>query len=422
MAETIAAQMTCPTCDASIPVSPSFVTWCPACEWNVDPTPEPNLKWRERRAAQASDKASRTLYERIAADGVTGPPPRNPAITFVALLVHLLTLAILAAGISMLIYGFGIVLPIRVALGALAVGTAVFIQPFWYRRKWKSRPLNKADAPRLFELTDQIAGALGCKGIDGILIGPNFNASIESTRRHGWVVTMGLALWSTLAPQERVAILTHELAHQLNNDQRTGLIVHGAAVTMGRWAYLLTPSTSLIRYHTRQGLESVAELVAIVCMLPFAMAAAALSWLLRVLAGRQGLSAEYYADVLAAKVAGSDAAGTALEKLLLADGCQRHLIHTAKFNKSADPWQEVAAYAASVPPHEFERQRRLGRIRLPAIDSSHPPTQLRADLVRALPPREALVVLDAEQEAAIDRELSAATNAATARLRKQFPR
>jgi len=34
-------------------------------------------------------------------------------------------------------------------------------------------------------------------------------------------MTLGLALWSTLSPQERVAVIAHELAHQVNGTSAT---------------------------------------------------------------------------------------------------------------------------------------------------------------------------------------------------------
>jgi Zn-dependent protease with chaperone function len=232
-------------------------------------------------------------------------------------------------------------------------------------------------------------------------------------------MTIGLALWSTLSAQQRVALIGHELGHQMNNDQRKSMLVFGAAVSMAQWSYLLNPGKGMVRF---RGLASLGELIAIVLMLPLALAAAGLAWLLDVLGSRQGLAAEYYADTLSAKIAGTDAAVGSLERTLVAGSCSRHLIHTAKFDKSADPWAELARFAAAIPGTELERQRRLGRLRLPAIDSTHPPTQLRADLIRKLPYRTAEVVLDSGRAAAIDRELSGPVNAATVRLRKAYPR
>jgi hypothetical protein len=409
----------CPSCGEAVASAPGFVTWCPQCDWNVDPSPPAELKWRERRAARASEKASRRLFERISATDVSGPPPRMAAITLLALLVHLLTLVTFLAGVWFVVYGFGLPWPIRIPFGALLIGVAAMVQPFWSRDRSKLKPLKRETAPLLFKLADEVAAALGCKGLDGIAFSWHVNASIGHSRRRGWVMTMGMGLWTMLSPQERVAVIAHELAHQLNRDQRSGMLVHGAAFSMGRWAYLLAPVTHNVQV---DALVGFAELLLQLVLLPFVLAAQALQWSLTVLAGRQGLSAEYYADVLASRAAGTEAAATGLEKLLLADACSHHLIHTAKFDKAVDPWVELARYAATVPAHEMERQRRLGRLRLPAIDTSHPPTQLRADLLRKLAHRDATVVLDPQRSAAIDDELTRVVASVTKYLRSWFPR
>lgn len=286
--------------------------------------------------------------------------------------------------------------------------------------------MKRSEFPALYGLVDDIAKELGCRGLDGIRLSLDFNASIGRSRSEGWVMNLGLPLWSTLSPQQRVALIGHELGHQLNHDQRNGVFVHGAAISMKQWSYLLTPSRA-VRPTRRGGSIGVAfaalgDLLAPLIMLPLAAAAAGLSWLLTVLAGRQGLAAEYYADALSARVAGTDAASSSLERMLLAGACTRQLHHIAKFDRSADPWSGVAAYAASIPALELERQRRLGRLRLPAIDSSHPPSQLRADLLRALPYETAKVVPDQGRTAAIDRELAGPIAGATKLLRSYYPR
>jgi Zn-dependent protease with chaperone function len=214
-----------------------------------------------------------------------------------------------------------------------------------------------------------------------------------------------------LSWQQRVVLIGHELSHQLNHDQRKTKLVYGAAVSMRQWSYLLTPSRLNVRRGRGGGtvgtaVAALGDLLLPVIMLPIAAAAAGLSWLLVVFGSRQGLAAEYYADALAARVGGTDAAAGMLERLLLAGPCPGQLHHVAKFEEDADPWGAVAAYVVTIPPLELERQRRLGRLRLPATDSNHPPTQLRADLVRALPYETAEVVVDHGRATAIEAELA----------------
>ena len=419
MAVGVIEERLCPECGTGMAFSPHFVTWCEACDWNVDPSPPPRLNWRDRRVAQASAKASRKQFERISRSDMTHAPRRLPATYVVAALVHLLTVLSLAAGILMLVDGFGIMLPLRVIFGGMAVGSAAVVQPFWSKRRKRSKPAGRDELPELFKLADEVAAALGCKGLDGVLFSPVYSAWIQRSRRQGWVMTIGLALWVTLSPQEKVALIGHELGHQLNKDQRKSMLVYGAAYSMARWSYLWKPGA---RITPVRGLPALAEPLAFLVMLPVTLSAAGLAWLLMVLGARQGLAAEYYADVLAAEAAGSSATASLLEQLLLAEACHRQLEHVAKFKQDADPWTELAAYAASIPAQERERQRRLGRLRLPAVDDSHPPTQLRADLIRKLPSRTPKVTLDSSRAATIEHELARITARATANLRSRYPR
>lgn len=413
-------QIACPGCGASIQVFPAFVTWCEACDWNVDPGPEPKPSRWDRHFSEASARASRRLFDQMSESGADRPPRRSVALNLVAILVHLLTAVTFAIGVLVLVDGLGLLLVIRILFGGLALGAAFVVQPFWHKRKKPSSKLLERDNfPELFGLVDLIAASLGCRGLDGIRLSMDFNASIGRSRSEGWVMTIGLAAWSTLSSQQRVALIGHELGHQVNRDQRRLLLVGGAAVSMAQWSYLLNPRG---RITPIRGLAAMAEPLVMLVMLPLSASAAALAWLLHVLGSRQGLAAEYYADALSARVAGTEAAASALERLLMAESCSRHLEHIAQFNKSADPWTELASYAAAIPASELERQRRLARLRLPAIDATHPPTQLRADLVRKLPYRTPEVVLDAGHLQAIDAELSGPLKGATVVLRKRYPR
>lgn len=112
-----------------------------------------------------------------------------------------------------------------------------------------------------------------------------------------------------------------------------------------------------------------------------------------------------YADELAARAGGSEAAIRLTELLLLSDFCVRTVIQAVRFQREADPWQMENEAVRTLPPSEFERRRRLARRKLNRIDVTHPPTQLRADLLRDRPSRQPLVVLDAGRVERIDREL-----------------
>jgi len=396
-------QAECPECAAALVSDPRFVTWCPGCGWNVDPTPPPRMSRREQRAARASERASRRLFEQMSEKGTVSSRGLRLRITVLSAAVHLLTLAVFAAGLYLVVDGFGMAPIVRFFIGGLLIGVGCVVQPFHRKRASGNKPLTRTELPSLFALCDQVAQTLGTGTIDSLWLSPVFNASYGRSRRHGSAMTLGLALWAILEPQERVALIGHELGHQLNGDQRRARPVRLAMVSLRNWAYLLKPGRSI--YRTR-GIAAVSEFLTLLVLLPLAATALGLRRLLAILAGRQGLSSEYYADELSARVAGTAAAAALAEKLLVADACSRFVQQTVKFEPATDPWEAVGNYARGIPQQEWERQRRLGRLRLPAIDSSHPPSQLRADLLRARAYQEPVIRLTPNQAEVLDRELA----------------
>ena len=149
---------------------------------------------------------------------------------------------------------------------------------------------------------------------------------------------------------------------------------------------------------------------------PFVLVEAAGVGLSRI-AQRQGQRCEYYADDLAAIAAGTQAAVGLVEKLLVADGAWRVVVQTLRFQRDCDPWQAVGEYVRAIPPGEWDRLRLLGRRQLRSIDSAHPPSQFRADVLRDRPDRPAQVVLPARRAAAIDAELARVRPALASSLR-----
>jgi hypothetical protein len=119
-------QTECPECAAALVSDPRFVTWCPGCGWNVDPAPPPPMSRLERRAARASERASRRLFERMSETGTSTSRGLRLRVTVLSAAVHLLTLAVFAAGLYLVcINGFGMGLLVRVFIGSLLIAVAV---------------------------------------------------------------------------------------------------------------------------------------------------------------------------------------------------------------------------------------------------------------------------------------------------------
>ena len=327
-------------------------------------------------------------------------------------LVHLLTLAVLAVGVLILLTD--IIWPIKYVLAALLSGLAAYLQPVWRKRKLRTTPqLDKASAPQLFGLIDEVAAAIKAPTVGAIVVMPEFNASHFKLKKGRPAIGLGLTLWSVLEPAERVAVLGHELGHRTNGDLRSKVVFSTALFSLHRWRLVLVPAKSSWRSSRRartseQGLVMLIEqFVLPLILIPASMLVGVIGSLLSLLAQRQGQRCEYYADELAARAAGSIAAATLTDKLLIGDACWRVVVRTLKFGQGADPWQAAAEFAASIPAKEWERRRLVGRRKLNRIDTSHPPSIFRSDLLRARLPVTAAVTLTGERSAAIDAELAA---------------
>ncbi|MER5206451.1 M48 family metallopeptidase [Streptomyces sp. NPDC002825] len=420
------AERTCPECGAPVDEGGRYVTWCAACDWNVDP------ETRDEEPPGRIDRIRRRLAQRYgeqlladladpddgAAPGAAADRPRPRTrlgvaggfATAIALAVHGVTVALLAGGLWLLVRGHG-GLPV---VGGLLIGLAIVLRPRFGRlpKEEDHRPvLRRGDAPRLFALLDEVAGAVGTTGVRTVVIDCDANASVSTygIRQHR-VLRIGLALWETLPPQERIALLGHEFGHYAHGDTRHSLLVGGAFQSLGTWRYTLAPQPA-------HGLME--HFVNLVTALPRLLVGGVLV-VLEHLTLRQSQRAEYLADSTAARAAGAEAAAGLMDRLLVTGSvvgelrreCVAARTRIGGAARRDDPseglWERLAAHAASVPEREYERLRRVAERRGHQVDSTHPPTHLRHRRLTRGAPGGALIVLDAARAAEIDAELAEA--------------
>lgn len=414
----------CPDCTAPLDTDPTFPAWCPACEWNLLARPAapslltPREQRREDRAGRRTAKreqAVRTraelVYEQVASDT---PAHRDPAVRLAAALaglVHLTTLLLLAGSVALVVSGPW---PLRV-LGAVGLVVAVVLRPRLGRLTEDAAPVERADAPALYALADRVATAVGAAPVDVILLTDEFNAAFAriGVRNRG-VLMIGLPLWAVLTPGQRVAVLAHEFGHDVNGDHRRGRWLGSALRALHEW-YRLTLPERLTSAEDHFVLV-LAGMVQRLVMRVLNGAVAVLLVALDRLTARSGQAAEYRADALSAKVAGTATARSMLETLLLGSTVESVLLRrrnrpvrargTDHRAAAAELWTELAESVAAVPrgaraPAEAVRPgARLGRPRAP-------PTHLRIRLVGQRPPvTEPLVALADEEAAAIEAELA----------------
>jgi Zn-dependent protease with chaperone function len=414
----------CPQCAQQIRADSRYVTWCDRCDWNVDPSPADDQypAWRQK----LEQRLAETLYRELERGQVHRPgwdAARIAAYVLSALLLVLPLLSLLA-GIALLVFYRPLWLSIPLAL--LAFGLVFLFKPRSHRLDADAEVVHPDQAPGLFALLGQIADAIGAQPVHAVVVDTEPNIWFA---RIGWrfrpVIGIGLPLWGGLQPQERVAILAHELGHGKNGDARHGWVV-GAARSI---LYELQETFSeqpLDRY--REDLSywhnpdaTPMSVLTKVINATVGGVVRGYAWLLDKVDLRSSQRAEYLADRKAGEIAGSEAAAVALERTLLTDTAYRAMERALRFEREVEPLLAIRRAVTEVPRREIERKLRVSRLRETRTDATHPPTYLRTKLLRTRPATTARVVLGLNENRAIDRELQPAADAVLATLRREFP-
>ncbi|MGV9503090.1 M48 family metalloprotease [Streptomyces sp. NPDC003642] len=409
----------CPECGAGIEGDRRFTLWCAACEWNIDPAkPEPERGRVDRaRRALARGYGEKLLGEVAQGDALAARRDTSAVLAYaLALAVHAVTAVLLLAGVWCLVRGWG---GVGMLAGAILLVMAVALRPRFARLPDDRPVLRRADAPELFALVDDVARSVGTRTVDAVVVGDEVNASVSTYGLRGRRrLTIGLPLWEILTPQERIALLGHELGHYGNGDTRHGLVVGTALQSLGQWHYSFAPIPN------PAGMQILVNLL---YMLPRLFVRGVLM-LLDQLTLRAAQRAEYLADREAARAGSTEAAAGLMDRLLIADSAVTALQREAnqaslrghgaalRAERPEHLWDRLAAHMESVPGHEYERLRRVGARRGHSVDSTHPPTHLRRTCLLTGPPLPAAVPTDAARERRIAAELAAARTAVARRI------
>jgi Zn-dependent protease with chaperone function len=404
----------CPECGIEIRVGGRFIVWCAACDWNVDPNGQQDEQGGQGRLERARRSLARRHGERLLVEVTQGGrlyARRDAAAVLayaIALAVHGVTVVLLAGGVLCLVWGSGGL----VLLGLFFLAMAVMLRPRLSARPEGETVLHRADAPELYALVDEVAQVVGTRGVDVIVVDKEINASVRSYGLRGRrALSLGLPLWEVLTPQQRVALLGHELGHYSNGDTRHAVVVATALHSLTMWCHYLAP--------IRQP-SAVEMFVNLFYAVPRLLVQGVLV-LLDHLTLRATQRAEYLADREAARAASTEAAAGLMDRLLLADSVEvflRREVNSAALagrrsarrapDRTDEFWERLTAHMASVPEHEYERQRRAGARRGHSVDATHPPTHLRRACLLSGPPTEAAVALDEGRRRRIAAELARA--------------
>jgi Zn-dependent protease with chaperone function len=363
------------------------------------------MKRAQKRRKMRAQRQGQRLLEEIA-NGASLRPHRDLSSILartLAVLVHCSTILLVGVGIWFLIARPSVTL---VVVGVLLLAIAVVLRPHIERLPAHTPLFDRPAAPELFAMVDDIARTVGTRSVNRIGVDGDFNASVSVYGIRGRRLLMiGMPLWVVLSPDERVALLGHELGHLVNGDLRHGALVWSAAESLRSWSYLLRPSG--------RGND---WLVGIFAYLPW-KAVQGIRTLLYRLTFRAAQRGEYLADRFSASAGGAEAASSLLDKIFLESVVsgtidrERSLgqvgprTHGNRDERVDALWQRIVETVNSVPESEIARRRLAGEKRGHAVDSSHPPTHLRRAILLLAQAGSPEVVIDAAREGRIEAEL-----------------
>jgi len=407
----------CPQCEGPLARNSDWPVWCPACDWNLTAsvaaqTPPGRFA---RAARELGLRLGTRLFTELARQPIAAHPHRDVRGSASLILAH--GLAALVHLSSLLLIAVAALLWLRpwtnlfVLIAALALPLLA-----WSVRPRVAPPpeelLRREDFPTLHTLADRTAQAMGAQPADGLAVSTELNASF---RRAGWrgrrYVTLGLPLLLLMRPDERAAIVAHELAHGVNGDPLRGHFLYSAVDTVFTWSTVIRPA-AIGASGREQPFGPFISLLAIpidLAMLAASQAFGLFGKGMLLLVYRESQRAEYLADRLAASVTGPGAMRSALRTLSLSEPAEE-MLHRAALNGGLTQLGALLReFRRDLPELELERLNRLSRREDWRVDATHPPTALRIDMLARFPEHGSPPLLNDGEETLLEAELARLT-------------
>jgi Zn-dependent protease with chaperone function len=274
---------------------------------------------------------------------------------------------------GVLLYHYSNRLGAKLIFVALAAAVAIAVA-LWKVLRAKPQPpeglrLTPGEAPELWHTVTELAGRVGTRPPDEILLVGEVNAAVtEDTRWLGLVggrryLLIGLPLLLTLRVDELRAVLAHELGHYSHSHTRLGALTYRGRVT-------------IVETLRRLGGGLVGTLM---------QGYAAMYLLVESAVSRRQ---EIEADVAAARYGGREAAISALGRLASIDrGWQSYLERYVGWglDSGSAPTGIVAGFASLLNTTDTNLSPDGAPERAHSRWDSHPPTRARIAAIRALP-------------------------------------
>lgn len=355
-----------------------------------------------RRAHAIGFRQGPQIVRELSGQDVPRPVPTAGSRTLVAVSI------LLYAIIAVLLFGGAWLVsrlrPVEFFAGLLMVGIGWSLRPRLGSRRQAMKvtwELSREKTPAVFALVDRVAAEIGGHTPHTVAFGVHWNMTIgRYGLRRREVLTIGLPLFVSAQPQERIALLAHELGHQVNRDARRGLLTQPAIVVFGRLSQM-----------TRWRMLSARMPGAYVLV---AMVARLMSWVflaahlgMNLLGSKESRRAEHYADQLSVRVAGTRAAQSAMDLIVLGAEME-HLIDgiAMRPESSGGNWKATVDRARERWSGDLEVRRQLTLRTEASAFASHPAAALRHRLLGSTPFHEPALGLTEAEIKRLDVELA----------------
>jgi heat shock protein HtpX len=353
-------------------------------------------------------RTTRAQYQALLTRSPQKPGWTRARIALVAISAALLAFDLVLAGLSVeLIFGSDNFLV--VFLGILLGLIAFELRPRVPRYRPPPGEVTRADAPALFALLDRVSVEIGAPVPVLVTMTSDHNAACgRSGLRRRPFLEIGLPLWAALTPQSKLALLGHEFGHLVNNDPRSSLLIQPALTTFGQLAYLLDPR--------RMFRGAMPRAIGAVVLWPISR----VFWLLHLsahsLAAVDSQCAEYLADRRSVELAGTSAGAELTDVLLLDDAIVTAVRRAARTSANPTDWRAASNLASfgdneadpnCEPSAQGRRAREQRSIRRESLlTATHPPSGLRARMLRTWPVYPPRMTLSQAEADCVDAELT----------------
>jgi hypothetical protein len=413
----------------SLVSEPGQAPWCERCEWGLDHfEPPKRLRWLGRRIAAMEHRlAYRATMAQFAA--LEGKKPKRlrlglagAFILGVALLFYVIEVGLVAAGVWLIAFDFP---NPTMILGALLLLVAWVVVVPRRRLEDPSEPVARAAAPTLFALVDRVAAAAGTPAPAIIVVDGGYGSGMTALGlRRKRVLRLGLMLWGGLEPQQRVALLASDCGHLAQGDVRRGLLTRPAMTALARLSAALRPGRRVTdavwggldpydfmstgRYWgsiigPRLSTDTFGKLLTNGILRALASGLLITHECVAAVGLRAAQRTEYFADHVAARVAGSRATTELID--VMDDASAGVVAASARRGELAAGWRAALSQLREDRRGRLDRVRQLSVRREVSLWASRPPSGLRARLVADAPQVTPMVGLSDSESAQIDAEL-----------------